>query len=90
VRGLADLGENVEPALRQAATRATSLELRRRIEQLLARLPSAKDMQMLRAIEVLEHIGSSDGRQLLRRLAAGIPEARLTQEARASLARLAK
>ena len=52
-----------------------------------------------RAIEILEHIGTStpgaDATQLaamdlLKKLAGGAPEARLTEEAKASLQRLAK
>jgi hypothetical protein len=44
----------------------------------------------VRAIEVLEHIGTPDANELLQTLATGAPEARLTQEAKASLERLAK
>jgi hypothetical protein len=38
-------------------------------------------------VEALERIGSRDARQLMEALAAGAPEARLTREAKASLAR---
>jgi hypothetical protein len=62
-------------------------------ERLLGRLegtgPSGERLQALRGIEVLELIGSRDARQVLERLAKGAPEARLTQEAKASLERLA-
>jgi WD40 repeat protein len=41
-------------------------------------------------VEVLERIGTPEGRQLLQQLAHGAPGARLTQEAKASLQRLAR
>jgi hypothetical protein len=44
----------------------------------------------LRALEVLEHIATPEAQQVLKTLATGAPEARLTQEAKASLARLAR
>jgi hypothetical protein len=43
----------------------------------------------VRAIEALERMASSAAKQLLDSLAQGAPEARLTQEAKASLERLA-
>jgi hypothetical protein len=45
---------------------------------------------MTRALEVLEWVGTGPARQVLEALGRGIPEARLTQEANASLERLAK
>ena len=51
--------------------------------------PSGNSLQALRAVELLEHIGSREARQVLERLAKGAPEARLTREAKASLERLA-
>ncbi len=44
----------------------------------------------LRTVEVLEIAGTPEARQVLEQLAKGAPEARLTQEAKASLERLAK
>jgi hypothetical protein len=46
-------------------------------------------VRTLRALEVLEYAGP-EGRRLLRELAGGVEEARLTLEARASLKRLAQ
>jgi hypothetical protein len=86
-------GDNVEPALRRAVKKASSLEVRRRIEALLDQLrgpPRNPNLRRsLRAVEVLERIHSPESRPLLQELASGAPEARLTQEAKASLKRLA-
>src|SRR5437763_1530012 len=82
-----------EAALRQAITSRPSLEVRRRVEELLARLegatPSAEGVRTLRAVEALEHIGTREARQVLETLAKGAPETRLTREVKAALERLA-
>jgi hypothetical protein len=93
-RELRALGDAVELRLRQALDRNPSAENRRRIEDLLARLdeaaPSGEALRALRAIEVLEHIGTPEASRLLKALADGAPEARLTREAKAALQRLEK
>jgi hypothetical protein len=45
-------------------------------------------LQALRAVEVLERIGTPEARKVLETLATGAPAARLTREAKASLGRL--
>jgi len=93
----AQLGLQVEvhePAVRQALSGQHSPEARRRLEHILrtrreARF-SARQLQMLRALEVLEYIGSSEAKEVLEALTKGTPEFRITREARASLDRLAK
>ncbi len=86
------LGEQPEGLLRQALRTTPSLEHRRRIEALLTRIeryaPAPDRLRALRALTVLERIGSAEARDLLRTLAAGAPEARLTDEARQALRRL--
>src|SRR5262249_52497063 len=62
------LGVEAEPALRQALASHPSVEARRRIEALLAesvvvRLPDK--VRRLRALRVLERIGTAQARQLL-------------------------
>jgi Tol biopolymer transport system component len=82
-----------EGALRRALAARPSLEFRKRASALLEgieRRRAVEHLQQLRALEVLEHIGTAEARGLLAELAKGVPEARLTQEAKASLARLAK
>jgi WD40 repeat protein len=90
---LEKLGELIEPELRKALEAKPALEVRRRLGQLLEKLEgpvtSPNALRGFRAIEVLENIADRDARQVLQRLARGTPEARLTQEARASLQRLA-
>ena len=71
-----------------------SAEARRRAEEILARLskaePTGEALRALRAIEVLEHIGTPEASRVLETLAKGAPEARLTRDAKASLGRLAR
>jgi RNA polymerase sigma factor (sigma-70 family) len=85
---LRDLGLAAEPALRAALRGRPSAEVRRRLEQLLGGLERER-LQTLRALEALELIGLAKARAVLEALAQGAPEAWLTQEAKASLGRLA-
>jgi hypothetical protein len=43
---------------------------------------------MLRAVEVLEQLGTAEAHNLLEKLATGAPEAQQTREAKAALERL--
>jgi WD40 repeat protein len=92
-QGLQELGILAEPALRRALRDKPSLEVRRRLEQILDKLESGArptdQLQILRAVEVLELIGSSEAEQVLRERSQGSPDSWLTHEAKASLARLA-
>jgi RNA polymerase sigma factor (sigma-70 family) len=89
---LANLGELAEPALRQMLANKPSLEVTRRVKELLERLrgPVTRPelLQSLRAVAVLEDIGTPAARRVLEQLANGAPEARLTREAKESLRRL--
>jgi WD40 repeat protein len=92
-RQLRDMEELAEPAIRAALQGDLAPEPRRRLKQLLESsllVRSSEKLRHLRAIEILEQIGSAEGQRILTRLAAGTPEARLTQEAKASLERLAR
>jgi RNA polymerase sigma factor (sigma-70 family) len=91
-QNLTALGDRAEPVLRKALPTA-SAEARRRIEDILKQIDpsSSTDLQRrLRALEVLEWIGTVDAQRLLKTLAQGDPPARLTCEAKAALERLAK
>jgi WD40 repeat protein len=91
---LETLGAAAVPALREALAARPSREQRRRLERLLgqdageARTPEA--LRTLRAVELLERLATPAAADVLKGLAAGSPEARLTTEARAALERLAK
>jgi WD40 repeat protein len=92
-RQLEQLSDTAEGALKEALKPAVSLEMRMRIEKLLAKLPELAATpgrrRELRALEVLELLGTKEARAVLQRLANGTPAARLTQLAQKALARLA-
>jgi hypothetical protein len=89
---LAALGEAAEPALRQALTDEQPLEIRRRLQKLLDRLsgpltrPEAR--RAVRAVALLESLGTPAARAVLEELAGGVAGARLAREARAARERL--
>src|SRR5262249_5440730 len=71
-RELAEAGPDAADALRADLTKAPSLEKRRRLEELLARLSKGvelKRLRCLRALEVLERIGTAEAKDALRGLA---------------------
>jgi WD40 repeat protein len=81
--------DRAEPALRKKLAEKPSLEMRRRIEEVLVKLePSGERLRALRAIQVLEYIGTAEAREHLRVLTKGVAEAQLTCEAKAALLRL--
>jgi WD40 repeat protein len=84
--------ELAEPALREALAHPASPETRRRLEEILQtwddRFFSPEQLQIVRALEVLEEIGNSDAKHLLGTVAGGTPEFRITRDARAALTRL--
>jgi WD40 repeat protein len=88
---LGQLSERVEPALRRLLQDKPPLEVRNRVEAILAGarpVPPAATLRGLRAIQVLERIGTPEARGVLRNLARGAA-ARETREAKAALERLA-
>jgi hypothetical protein len=91
---LDELAELAEPALRRGLAHQPTPEARRRIAHLLQKraneFPAPGQLRALRTIEVFERIGSSEAKKVLEQLASGASKARLTRDAKASLARLAK
>jgi WD40 repeat protein len=90
-RALAAAGDAAAPALREARHKTHDLEQRLRLDRLLGRLDplSPQWLRQRRAVFALEARGTAEARRLLVRLAEGLPEARLTQEAKAAVRRLA-
>jgi hypothetical protein len=80
------------PALVAALKKSPSLEAHMRLQQLIAKAQnfvlSHEVLRQVRTVEVLEHIGSKEARQLLQVLAQGAPAAYLTEQAKAALQRL--
>jgi hypothetical protein len=64
-RELERLGFTAEPALREALTAKPSLEVRRRVEQVLAKLEGTPTLRVVRAVEALERIGTPEARLVL-------------------------
>jgi RNA polymerase sigma factor (sigma-70 family) len=90
-RELEKLGEVARPAIEKALTDYVPLEMRKRLELLLEKMDDAnlppETLRQVRAVEVLQALGTSEARRLLERLAKdGASDARLTGEARAALA----
>jgi hypothetical protein len=80
-----------EPALRSALQGDLPLERRRRVDVLLRKLPSTKppdQIRAVRAVAVLEWLGSREGLGGLQALAQDAPVTWAGQEAHAALARL--
>src|SRR5262249_12930709 len=81
---LGKLGVLAQPALVKTLQGPISLEVRRRIELLL----KSENLRLPRAVEVLEHIGTLEARNLLLRLANAAPEKAWANDAKASAERL--
>jgi RNA polymerase sigma factor (sigma-70 family) len=91
---LKELGHSAAPVVRQALDNDPPLETRRRLEKLLAGLPTTaltpELLRQVRAVQVLERIASPDARRVLTELAAGMPHTSQTRAAQAALERLAR
>jgi RNA polymerase sigma factor (sigma-70 family) len=90
--GLEALGDRATGALRQALGKKPSAEARKRIQALLrgadGPVADRETLRSLRAVGVLEDIGSREARAVLETLAGGAGGARLTREATAALDRM--
>jgi hypothetical protein len=81
------------PTILKVLAANPSLELRRRLSQIVDMYEghwSSDSLRTLRAIEVLERVGSKEALAVIDSLARGAPESRLTREAKASQKRLAR
>lgn len=90
---LEKLGDLTGDALHKVLDGKPALEPRQRIEKLLEKIESqqlsGEHIRTVRALEVLEAIGTPEARQVIAAVAQGAPRARLTREAQATLTRLA-
>jgi WD40 repeat protein len=91
-KDLAALGKAAEAPLKAALAAKPSAEAKQRIGQLLEGLkdkgPSVELLRPLRAVEVLERLGTPEARKLLEGLARGQAEAPLTEAAKGAIGRL--
>jgi hypothetical protein len=92
-KALAELGKAAGAVLTKALQGEPSVEKKRRVEELLEALrakgPSLEMVRPTRALELLERVGTAEAKQVLEELAKGDPDAPLTQQAKATLKRLA-
>jgi hypothetical protein len=88
---LAKLGERIDPILREELERNASEEVQKRVKALLDERPppSGETLRTLRAIQVLERIGTKEACAVLKKLASGAEAARESREAKEALERLA-
>lgn len=89
-KALATMGAEADVALHQTLAGKPSAEVRRRAEDLLHQLNwtfTAESVRGMRAVRVLELIGTEDARKLLEKLASGSKLAVLTHDAQAALDR---
>lgn len=93
-KDLEAMADRAAPTLRKALAINPSPEVRQRLVALLSRVdgvgPSSETAREIRAVEVLEAIGTPKARKLLETLAAGPPGTHLMLEAKASTDRLAR
>jgi WD40 repeat protein len=85
------LAELARPALERLLESRPSLEVVRRVKQILKKPDapvSPEQLQALRAVEVLELIGTEEARDVLKELTRGASGARLTTEAMSAWERL--
>jgi len=84
---LTGFDESAEPFFKKTLANNPTLEVRRRLEQLLRRIdderlnPSPARLRVIRAVELVEMIGTSPARELLESWAGGASGALLTREA---------
>ncbi len=88
---LRERAKSYEAMLRKVLAAKPSLDIYKRLERILAELPeglAGSHLRDVRAVEVLEMIGSPVAKKVLAEIAAGAEGAELTVRAKAALARL--
>ena len=91
-QALEGLGESVEQELKHALENHPAPGMQHRLQRLLekthAPVASPEQMRSMRAVEVLERIGTREAHAVLKGLTRGDPESWMTKQAKASLDRL--
>jgi WD40 repeat protein len=91
---LEKLGELAIPALEKVLVSQSPVEMIRRAQGILEKLTTgaltAEQIRIVRAVEVLERLGTAEARQVLETLAQGAPGALTTRHAQAVLDRQAR
>ncbi|HEY7200316.1 MAG TPA: WD40 repeat domain-containing protein [Candidatus Dormibacteraeota bacterium] len=91
---LEKFGDLALPALRKVLAGRPSVEVQRRVEELLERfgswVTSGERLRGLRGVEVLEHADTPEARAALEKFARQAPESDVGREARAAMERLAR
>jgi len=89
---LEELGPRDKTALAKAIEGKPALEVKKRLEGIIARIDQQRvppgQIRVLRALEVLERIGTTEARSILEKMAQGANDASLTLEARDALERV--
>jgi hypothetical protein len=88
---LEKVGTGAAAAMREALEKDPSAESRRRLEALLGKIDrgaAPAQLRALRAVEVLENVGTPEARRLLEALAKNSPHAELARAAKAARGRL--
>jgi WD40 repeat protein len=91
---LTNMGKKAEPAMRQTLTMKIPLEVQIRLDRLLKKIAgpfpplTSEQIRVVRALEVLEQIGSPQASQVVQMVADHAPETILREHARAALERM--
>jgi hypothetical protein len=89
-----ELGDAARPFTSKSLKEAEGAELRKRLDDLVDRLYDEShlanaDLRSLRALTVLEQVGTKEARAKIGELTKGLPDARLTREAKRAVERAA-
>jgi HEAT repeat protein len=91
---LVDLGEPVRMRIKKALDRDPKAERKKRLENVLASLvnreTSAEDNRRVRAVELLERIGTEEAKAVLVELAKGKEDDEAAREAHAAIGRMSR
>jgi hypothetical protein len=87
---LTRVADAVEPLLRKTLEKASSAEVKLRVERILENLdkPKPHSLRNQRALEILERLGTPKAIKVLEEVAAGTPQSQIADDSRKTLERL--